>query len=69
LEVIAGMDTAVAESVKKLAIARFQKGTPLENLERMTFEGMSEEGEEKAKRLWEEFRLTRYRPVSFCLMM
>jgi hypothetical protein len=56
LEVIEGMKPAVAESVKKLAKARLQKGVPLEKLERMTFEDMSEEDEERAKRLWEEFR-------------
>jgi hypothetical protein len=56
LEVIEGMDPAVAKSVKKLAEERLQKGMPLTKLERMTFEEMSEEDEEEAKKLWEEFR-------------
>ena len=56
LEVVEGMEPAVAKSVKKFFKARFNKSMPLEKLERMTFGGMSEEGEEKAKMLWEEFR-------------
>jgi hypothetical protein len=56
LEVIEGMDPAVAKSVKKLAEERFQKGMPLTKLERMTFEEMSEEDKKKVKKLWEEFR-------------
>jgi len=56
LEIIEGIGPAVAESVEKLTRARFNNGTPLTKLERMRFEEMSEEDEEKAKRLWEEFR-------------
>ena len=56
LEVTDKMSPEIARSVKKFVRARLQKGTPLEKLERMTFDGMSEEDEEKAKRLWEEFR-------------
>jgi len=56
LEVVEGMKPAVAMSVKELVKARFQKDTPLTKLERMTFEEMSREDEEKAKKLWEEFR-------------
>jgi len=56
LEVIEGMKPAVAKSVEKFARARFSKGTPVAKLERMTFEKMSGEDEEKAKKLWEEFR-------------
>jgi len=56
LEVIEGMKSAVATSVEKLVKARFKKGMPLEKLERMRFEGMSEEDEEKAKKLWDKFR-------------
>jgi hypothetical protein len=57
LEIIEGMKSSVAKSVKKLVKARFQKGTPLIKLERMTFEEMSEEDDEEAKKLWEEFRV------------
>ena len=49
------MDPAVAKSVKELVMARLKKGMPFTGLERMTFEGTSEEGETKAKKLWEEF--------------
>ena len=56
LEVTEGMSPAVAKSVKEFVEARFQKGTPLTKLERMISEGMSEEDEEKAKKLWGEFR-------------
>ena len=56
LEVTEGTSPAVVESVKEFAKARFQNGMPLKKLERMASEGMNEEGEEKAKRLWEEFR-------------
>ena len=56
LEVIEGIKPAVAGSVETLARVRFNKGMPLTTMERMTFEDMSEEDEEKAKRLWEEFR-------------
>ena len=56
LEVTEGMSPDVAKSVKDLVKARFQKGIPLAKLERMTSEGMGEEDEEKAKKLWEEFR-------------
>ena len=56
LEVTEGMDPRIVESVKEFAKARFQKGMSLTKLERMAFEGMSEEDEEKAKKLWEEFR-------------
>ena len=56
LEVVEGMDPAVAKSMKRLAKARFQRGMPLTKLERMKFEGVSEEDDVKAKKLWEEFR-------------
>ena len=56
LEVIEGMKPMVAKSVEKFAKARFNKGTPVAKLERMTFEEMNKEDEEKAKKLWEEFR-------------
>jgi hypothetical protein len=56
LEVVEGMKPSVAESMKGLAKARFQEGVPLTKLERMKYEEVSEEDEEKAKRLWEEFR-------------
>ena len=56
LEVIEGMEPAVSKLVERLARARFNKGMPLTTLERMTFEETKEEDEEKAKRLWEEFR-------------
>jgi hypothetical protein len=46
----------LAESVEKFAQARLEKGMPLRHLEKMEFEGMSEEDEEKAKKFWEEFR-------------
>ena len=55
LEAIEGMDPTVAKSVKELVMARLKKGMPFTGLERMTFEGTSEEGETKAKKLWEEF--------------
>ena len=56
LEVIEGMKPMVAKAVEKFAKARFNKGIPVAKLERMTFEAMSREDEEKAKKLWEEFR-------------
>jgi len=56
LEVIEGLKPVIAKSVEKFAKARFNKGVPLAKLERMTFEEMSGEDGEKAKRLWEEFR-------------
>ena len=56
LEVIEGEDWEITESVKKFAKERFKKGMPLTNLERMTFKGASKEDEEKANKLWEEFR-------------
>ena len=56
LEVVEGMEPGVATSAEKFVRARFNGGTPLTKLERMTFEDMSEEDEEKAKQLWEEFR-------------
>ena len=56
LEVTDDMSPEIARSVENFVRARFQKGTPLEKLERMTFEGMGEEEEKKVKRLWEEFR-------------
>ena len=56
LEVTDDTSSKIARLVKKFIKARFQKGTPFEKLERLTFEGTSEEEEEKAKRLWEEFR-------------
>ena len=57
LDVVEGMSqTILGESVEKFAQARLEKGMPLSNLERMEYGGMSKENEEKAKRLWEEFR-------------
>ena len=56
LEVIEGMNPAVAKSVEKLVRARFSRGMPLAKLERMRFEGVDEEDEEKAEKLWEVFR-------------
>ena len=56
LGVIEGTGPEVSKSVEELVRARFNKGMPLTNLERMTFEETSEEDEEKAKKLWEEFR-------------
>lgn len=56
LEVFEGMRPAVAKSVGKLVMERFNKGMPLAKLERMGFGEMSEEAEEKAKKLWDEFR-------------
>ena len=56
LEVIEGMAPVVARSVKEFVEARLERGMPLARLERMEFEGRSEENEEKAKRQWEEFR-------------
>ena len=56
LEVTEEMSPAVVKSMKEFAMARFQEGMPLTKLERMVFEGMSEEDEEKTKKLWEEFR-------------
>jgi len=55
LEVIEGMNPGVAKSVRELVRKRFNKGVPLGKLERMRFEGMSEEDEEKGKELWDEF--------------
>ena len=57
LEVTEGIDPGVAKSVESFFKARFEKGMPLSKLERMRFEGMSEEDEGKAKKLWEEFRV------------
>ena len=56
LEVTSGMDPGIGESVRAFAEERLRKGAPLAKLERMTFEDMGEEDEEKAKKLWEEFR-------------
>ena len=56
LEVIEGMKPAVSKSVEKLVRERFDNGIPLVKLERMRFEGMSEDDEEKAERLWGGFR-------------
>ena len=56
LEVAEGMGLTVAESVRGFAKARLEKGMPLMKLERMRFEGLDGEGEEKAEKLWEEFR-------------
>ena len=56
LDVIEGMDPTVAELVKWFVKARLREGMPLAVVERMTFEGMDEEDETKAKRLWEEYR-------------
>ena len=54
------VDTEVAEifagSVKEVVKARLEKGMPLKGLERMRFEGMSEEDERESERLWKEFR-------------
>jgi len=55
LEVTEGMKPAVAKSVRKLVRERFNKGMPLAKLERMRFGEISEEAEEKAKGLWDEF--------------
>ena len=55
LEVAKEMDPGDVESVRKFVKARFQMGMPLTKLERMASEGMSEEDEEKAKKLWEAF--------------
>ena len=49
-------ERAVATSVKKFAKTRLEKGVPLGKLERMTFEGVSEQDEVKARGLWEIFR-------------
>ena len=54
LEVVEGMAPEVATSVGEFVETRFEIGMPVNNVERMEFEGMSEE-EEKSKRLWEEF--------------
>ena len=56
LEITEGMKPEVVGLVEGLARARFRNGTRLAKLERMTFEGVSEEEEEKAKKLWEQFR-------------
>ena len=56
LEVIEGTNPGVAKLVEGFAKAGFQKGMPLSKLERMTFGGTNREDEEKAKKLWEEFR-------------
>ncbi|KAF9781575.1 hypothetical protein BJ322DRAFT_1077010 [Thelephora terrestris] len=57
LEVVEGMNAGMmAQSVKRFVEARLKKGMPLIRLEKMMFEGMSEEGEANAERLWEEFR-------------
>ena len=56
LEVTEGTNPEVAKSVEKFAKERFEKGMPLSKFERMMFELVNGEGEEKAKRLWEEFR-------------
>jgi len=56
LEAIEGMKLAIANSVEKFVEARFNKEMPLAKLERMRFEGMSEEDEDKAEKLWAEFR-------------
>ena len=63
------MEPAVAKSVKKFVKARFKRGMPLEKLEKTRFEEVSEEDEENAKRLWEEFRVgLKIDPVSCSLM-
>ena len=56
LEITEGMKPEVVGLVEGLARARSRNGTPLAKLERMTVEGVSEEDEEKAKKLWEQFR-------------
>jgi len=56
LEVTEEMRPTIANSVEKFVEARFNKGMPLEKLERMRFEEMSEEDEETAEKLWAEFR-------------
>ena len=60
LEVTGWMNTEDTEmfagSVKEFVKARLEKGISLKRLERMRFEGMSEEDERKSERLWEEFR-------------
>lgn len=55
LEVVERMFPGVATSVEEFAKARMDKGMPLAKLERMEFEEMSEEDEEKAKGLWDKF--------------
>ena len=56
LEVAKGMDIGTfADSVKEFVKARLEQGTPLRGLERMTFEGMSEEDDRKSEKLWKEF--------------
>ena len=55
LEVTGWME-ATARSVEKFIRVRSNKGMPLVKLERMRIEGVSEEDEEKAEKLWEEFR-------------
>jgi len=54
LEVIKGMKPVIAQSVEKFVKARFDKGVPLAQVERMRFEGV--EDEEKTENLWKEFR-------------
>ena len=56
LEIVEEMAPEVATSVKEFVETRFRRGMPLAKMERMEFEGMSEGEEEKAKKLWEEFR-------------
>ena len=60
LEVAEWMDTGETEmfvgTVKEFVKARLEKSMPLKGLERMRFEGMSEEDDRKSERLWKEFR-------------
>ena len=65
LEVVEGMDSAVMESVNKFVEARLERGMPLAKLERMVFEGVSEEEEEGAAKLWGEFQAGL--DVDYCL--
>ena len=56
LEVVKGQKAEVARLVKWLVKARWEKGMPLEGLERMRYEESSEEDEAKAEELWGRFR-------------
>ena len=56
LEITESISRRVGRFVEELVEARLHKGVPLAKLERMVFEEMSEEGEEKAKERWEGFR-------------
>lgn len=56
LGVTQSTERAVATSVKKFVKTRLEKGMPLGKLERMTFEGVSEQDDVKAEGLWGNFR-------------